>query len=59
MMRSQFVTASQTKRNIQGNKGRLGNHDAQFNLIYDAIENLLDDKVGRLWENREIIGFKR
>jgi hypothetical protein len=44
---------------LQEIRERLGNHDAQFNLIYDAIENLLDDKVGKLWENRHLIGFNR
>jgi len=38
---------------------RLGEHDAQLNGIYDAIENLLDDKVEKqTWENRKRIGFK-
>ena len=41
-------------------KGRLGEHDVQLNQIYDAIENLLDEKVDqKKWEDRERIGFKR
>ena len=40
-------------------KERLGNHDVQLNQIYDAMENLLDEKAAqRKWENRERIGFK-
>lgn len=40
-------------------KERLGEHDAQLNSIYEAIENLLDDKVEKqTWENRRRIGFK-
>ena len=40
-------------------KARLGEHDIQLNQIYDAIENLLDEKAAqRKWENRERIGFK-
>ena len=40
-------------------KLRLGQHDAQLNGIYEAIENLLDDKVEKkMWENRNRIGFK-
>jgi hypothetical protein len=36
-----------------------GEHDVQLNQIYDAIENLLDEKASqRNWENRETIGFK-
>lgn len=41
-------------------KERLGEHDAQLNQIYDAIENLLDEKAaGRKWDERERIGFKK
>jgi phage regulator Rha-like protein len=40
-------------------KQHLGEHDAQLNGIYEAIENLLDDKVEKqTWENRKRIGFK-
>lgn len=35
-------------------------HDVQLNHIYDAMENLLDEKAAqRKWEDRERIGFKR
>lgn len=41
-------------------KDRVGNHDAQLNQIYDAIENLLDEKVEeKKWKERERIGFKK
>ena len=41
-------------------KERLGEHDAQLNQIYDAMENLLDEKaVQKKWEDRERIGFKK
>ena len=40
-------------------KEKLGEHDAQLNQIYDAMENLLDEKAsGRNWEERGRIGFK-
>jgi len=40
-------------------KEKLGEHDAQLNQIYDAMENLLDEKAsGRNWEERSRIGFK-
>lgn len=40
-------------------KERLGEHDAQLNQIYDAMENLLDEKAAqRKWDDRERIGFK-
>src|SRR6185437_1028235 len=38
---------------------QIGEHDIQLNGIYDAIENLLDEKVAQTkWEDRERIGFK-
>lgn len=41
-------------------KDKLGTHDGQLNHIYDAIENLLDNKVKETkWEERERIGFKK
>ncbi|HEY2720629.1 MAG TPA: ORF6N domain-containing protein [Chitinophagaceae bacterium] len=41
-------------------KEKLGEHDAQLSHIYDAIENLLDEKAThRKWETRERIGFKK
>ncbi len=40
--------------------GRLGEHDTQLNAIYNAIENLLEDKVQKKnWDEREKIGYKR
>jgi phage regulator Rha-like protein len=39
---------------------RLGEHDVQLNQIYDAMENLLDEKAAqKKWEERERIGFKQ
>jgi phage regulator Rha-like protein len=41
-------------------KERIGDHDIQLNQIYDAIENLLDDKTEqKSWKERERIGFKK
>lgn len=40
-------------------KERLGEHDVQLNQIYDAMENLLEERVSQKnWEHRERIGFK-
>lgn len=37
---------------------RLGEHDVQLAQIYDAIENLLEEKAEqKSWENRQKIGF--
>lgn len=39
---------------------RIGEHDIQLTAIYDAIENLLDNKTEKKnWEERERIGFKK
>ena len=41
-------------------RNRIGEHDAQLNQIYDAIENLLDEKAQKkTWEHRERIGFRK
>jgi hypothetical protein len=38
---------------------RLGEHDVQLSSIYEAMENLLDEKAGqKKWQDRERIGFK-
>lgn len=40
-------------------KEKIGSHDVQLNQIYDAIENLLEEKTEqKSWKNRERIGFK-
>ncbi|HTI10715.1 MAG TPA: ORF6N domain-containing protein [Puia sp.] len=45
---------------LQELRDRLGEHDVQLNSIYDAIENLLDEKVDqKAWQERERIGFKK
>ena len=45
-------------------KDRIDGHDMQLSSIYDAIENLLDEKEEekskhKNWEERERIGFKK
>jgi phage regulator Rha-like protein len=48
------------KEQLKEIKDRLGEHDVQLNQIYDAMENLLDEKAAqRKWEDRERIGFKK
>ena len=41
-------------------KNTVTNHSDQLNQIYDAIENMLEEKVEkkRLWNERERIGFR-
>ena len=41
-------------------KNQIASHDVQLSQIYDAIENLLDNKAEeKKWEDRERIGFKK
>jgi ORF6N domain len=41
-------------------KEKLGEHDIQLNQIYDAMENLLDEKAAQIkWDKRERIGFNK
>ena len=41
-------------------KERMGEHDAQLNQIYNAMENLLDEKAAqKKWDERGRIGFKK
>jgi phage regulator Rha-like protein len=45
-------------------KDRIDEHDVQLSSIYDAIENMLDEKeeekgIKISWEERERIGFKK
>ncbi len=48
------------KEQIKEIKERMGEHDVQLNHIYDAMENLLDEKASqRKWDDRERIGFKK
>lgn len=45
---------------LQELRDRLGEHDVQLNSIYDAIENLLDEKTQqKTWQERERIGFRK
>jgi 2-hydroxy-3-keto-5-methylthiopentenyl-1-phosphate phosphatase len=48
------------KEQIKEIKESLSEHDVQLNQIYDAMENLLDEKAAqKKWEDRERIGFKK
>lgn len=48
------------KKQLQEIKLRISEHDEQLNGLYNAIENLLDEKTAqRNWEERERIGFKK
>jgi hypothetical protein len=59
-VRKVFLHKTGIKEQLKEIKDRLGEHDVQLNQIYDAMENLLDDKAAaKNWNNRERIGFKK
>lgn len=44
---------------LQELKQHIGKHDVQLSQIYEALENMLDEKAAqRKWADRERIGFK-
>jgi hypothetical protein len=45
---------------VKHKKEALSAHDSQLNQIYEAMENLFDEKAAqRKWSERERIGFKK
>lgn len=59
-IRKVFLQQTSLKEQLKEIKERLGEHDAQLNQIYDAMENLLDEKAARRkWEERQRIGFNQ
>ena len=55
-----LVRENDIREQMKQIKERLGDHYAQLDQIYDAMENLLDEKAAqKKWEDRERIGFKR
>ncbi len=54
-----LIEESDLRIQLKQIKERLGEHDAQLNQIYDAMENLLDENAAqRKWDERKRIGFK-
>lgn len=59
-IRKMLLQESDLKTQLKEIKERLGEHDVQLNQIYDAMENLLDEKAAqKKWDDRERIGFKK
>lgn len=59
-IRKVLARQNDIKEQLKQIKERIGEHDAQLNQIYNAMENLLDAKAAeRNWEERERIGFKK
>ncbi len=58
-VRKIFLKENDLKEQLKEIKHRLGEHDTQLNQIYDAIENLLDEKAEqRKWEERKELVLK-
>ena len=58
-VRKVLIKQTDLKEQLKEIKDRLGEHDAKLNQIYDAMENLLDEKAAqRKWEDRVRIGFR-
>jgi hypothetical protein len=59
-VRKAMALQSDLKEQLKEIRERVGEHDVQLNQIYDALENLADEKAAkRKWEDRERIGFKK
>jgi phage regulator Rha-like protein len=59
-VRKVLIKQNDTKEQLKQIKERIGEHDAQLNQLYDAMENLLDEKAAqKKWEERDRIGFKK
>jgi len=58
-VRKILLKQNSLKEQLDEIKERLGEHDAQLNHIYEAMENLLDEKASqRKWSERKRIGYK-
>ncbi len=59
-IRKILIEKNDLRMQLKEIKERLGEHDIQLNQIYDAMENLLDEKAApKKWEERKKIGFKK
>lgn len=59
-MRRLAIIHTDWKEQIRQIRDKISEHDTQLYQIYDALENLLDEKATqKKWEERERIGFNR
>jgi phage regulator Rha-like protein len=57
-IRKVLIQETDLREQLKQIKERIGEHDVQLNQLYDAMENLLDEKVEKKnWEDRKRIGF--
>ena len=54
-----LIQETDLRKQLNEIKEHLGEHDTQLNAIYDAMENLLDEKAApKKFEERRRVGFK-
>jgi ORF6N domain len=59
-VRKVLIEQNDFREQIRQIREKLGEHDAQLSQIYEALENMLDEKAEqRKWEDRVRIGFKK
>ena len=59
-VRRVLLRQNDLKEQMKELREQLDEHDSQLSQIYDALENLLDEKASqRKWNERERIGFKK
>ena len=60
LMRQYALTYKELAEQINEIRQTVTNRGEQLNQIYNAIENLLDDKIQqKTWKDRERIGYKK
>lgn len=58
-LRQFAVNYDKLAKEIKALKGITGSHNVQLNQIYEALENLMNEKmVEKKWKDRDLIGFK-
>lgn len=59
-VRKALLQQIDVKEQLKEIKERLGEHDTQLSQIYDALENMLDEKAAqKKWDERDRIGFRK
>jgi len=54
-----LIQETDLRKQLSEIRERIGEHDTQLNAIYDAMENLLDEKAAqKKFEERRRVGFK-
>ena len=54
-----FLQPHDDNERLKEIKQRIEEHDIQLNQLYDAMDNLLDEKIAeKKWKDRDRIGFK-